>query len=129
VEDLGHTVRALGQLGVPLREVVAVQGVWAELPDGPAKPGIPWWFQVTEVNRQRLARPVGFRSLDVEIIDRGGKAVDRVQGERWELRAYETWTDLGHPAAFVQELGEVSPAPPARGVTRLVGLLKTRQGK
>lgn len=129
VEDIGEIVRVLGTLGAPLREVLSVHGTWVELSDGPEKPGSTLWFRVTEVNGWRLAKPVGFRQLDVKVIERGGKLVEGVSGERWELRAYETWPDYSPPLDFVKELGQAPSAPPARGPARIVGLLKLRNDK
>ena len=126
VAEIGRTIRALGQLGFPLRDVVSVQGSWVELTDGPAKPGSTLWFRVTEVNGQQLDKPVSFRGIDVKVVEKGGKSVERVKGEQWELRAYETWPDYGHPAEFDKEMGVVPASPPAQGATRLFGLLKRR---
>ena len=127
IEEIGTTIRVLGTLGVSLREVVSVHGTWMELTDGPAKPGSTLWFRVTELNGQQLAKPVGFRDIDVKVVEKGGKSIPGVSGERWELGAYETWPDYGHPADFVKEMGEWAAAPRARGSTRLIGLLKIRK--
>lgn len=128
-DEIGRSVNVLGKLGSPLRSVVSVSGVWVELTEGPAKPGSSLWFRVVEVGGKRLDKPVEFRVLDVEVLEKGGKAIEPAKGEQWELRAYETWPDYGHPSDFITELGQPTGAPAPRGSTRLIGLLKQRAAK
>ena len=128
-DEVGRRVRVLGKLGSPLRSVVSVSGVWVELTEGPEKPGSSLWFRVVEVNGKRLDKPVEFRALDVEVLAKDGKTIAPRKGERWELRAYETWPDYGHPSDFSDELGHPPAAPAPRGPTRLIGILKQRTAK
>lgn len=125
-DEIGRSVSVLGKLGSPLRSVVSVSGIWVELTEGPAKPGSSLWFRVVEVGGKRLDKPIEFRGLDLEVLDKDGKAMEPAKGEQWELRAYETWPDYGHPSDFVEELGHLPGAPAPRGPTRLVGVLKQR---
>jgi hypothetical protein len=128
-DEVGRSVSVLGKLGFPLRSVVSVSGIWVELTEGPSKPGSSLWFRVVEVSGKQLDKPVEFRGLDLEVLGKNGKAVEPAKGEQWELRAYETWPDYGHPSAFVEELGHQPGAPAPRGPTRLVGILKQRTAK
>lgn len=77
----------------------------------------------------RLDEPVDFRDADLKVMVKGGKTIAPVKGEQWELRAYETWPDYGHPHEFAEELGESFAAPAPRGPTRLIGVLKQRAAK
>ena len=128
-DEVGRSVSVLGRLGSSLRSVVSVSGGWVELTEGPSKPGSSLWFRVVEVNGKRLDKPVEFRGLDVEVLEKGGKTIKPAKGEKWELRAYETWPDYGHPSDFIEELGHLPGAPAPRGSTRLIGILKQRTAK
>ena len=128
-DEIGRSVRLLGKLGSPIREVMSVSGIWVKLTEGPSKPGSSLWFRVAEVNGKRLNKPMEFRALDVEVLGKGGKTIEPVNGEQWELRAYETWPGYGHPSDFLEEMGHPTGAPAPRGPTRLIGLLKQRTAK
>jgi hypothetical protein len=128
-DEVGRSVSVLGKLRSPLRSVVSVSGVWVELSEGPSKPGSSLWFRVVEVNSKLLDNPVEFRGLDVGVLEKDGKVIEPAKGEQWELRAYETWPDYGHPADFLKELGQPPAAPAPRGSTRLIGILKQRTAK
>ena len=128
-DEIGRSVSVLGKLGSPLRSVVSVSGVWVELTEGPEKPGSSLWFRVVEVGGKRLDKPVEFRVLDVEVLEKRGKTIEPAKGEQWELRAYETWPDYGHPSDFITEMGQLTGAPAPQGATRLIGLLKQRTAK
>jgi hypothetical protein len=125
-EEIGRSVTVLGRLGPSLGSVVTITGVWRET-IGRAKPGTSLWFCVDDVNGTRLDVPVEFRDLDVEAVAQSGKVVQPVKGERWSLRAYETWPAYGHPAEFLQELGHQPISPPKRSATRLIGIVKDRK--
>lgn len=61
-----------------------------------------------------------YRNVDVRVLQKDGKTIEPIQGERWTLRVYETWPDYGHHSDFIEELGEQIYAPPPRGSTRLI---------
>ncbi len=128
-DEVGRSVCVLGRLGSPLRSVVSVSGIWVEVTEGPSKPGSTLWFHVVGANGKRFDKPVEFRGLDVEVLAKDGKPIEPAKGEHWELQAYETWPDYGHPSDFLKELGSLPGAPPARGSTRLIGILKQQSAK
>ncbi len=125
-DEIGKNVQVLGRLGLAIRRVASVSGIWVELDEGPSKPGTDRWFRVMEVDGKRLDQPIDFRSLDVTVYENGAKLEKSALGEHWQLRAYETWPDYDHPADFWQELGQQVGTPAPRGPTRIIGVLKRR---
>jgi hypothetical protein len=122
-DELGGRVIVIGRLESPLRTVMTISGVWQKY-RMTAKPGDVVSFFVDEVNGKRLASPVEFRVLDVAVWEPNGAPVQPAIGQRWVLRAYETWPDRDHPDDFVAEFGLPPFAPAARGSTRLLAVIK-----
>ncbi len=130
-EDIGRSVQVVGRLGPPLRQVMSVEGTWMEIEftQPQPKPDTRLRFRVETVNGKRLDKPVDLRSLDLNVIDKDGKEVELVVGEKWVMRAYETWPDYGHPHDYAEDLSKSIASPPPRGPTRLIGILKQRTAK
>jgi len=122
-DELGGRVTVIGRLDSPLRSVLTVSGVWQKY-NMRAKPGDVVSLFVDEVNGKRLASPVEFRDLDVAVCDPTGAPVQPAIGQRWVLRAYETWPDYYHPPEFEIAMGRPPQAPAARSATRLIGVIK-----
>jgi hypothetical protein len=113
----------IGRLDRPLREVMSVKGVWVD-PGETVKPR-SWDFQVTEVNGKELAKAVVFYRSSVEVVKELNKEVNpSAAGEKWELRAYEAWTNYDPPQEYWDELGVPPASPPQRNQTQLIGVLK-----
>jgi hypothetical protein len=113
----------IGRLDHPLREVVSVKGVWVD--PGPDVKDSSLRFQVTEVNGKELTKPVVFYGYSVGVVTKQNKNINpSTAGEKWELWAYEAWTNYDHPQKYLDELGVPPASPPQRNQTQLIGVLK-----
>jgi hypothetical protein len=117
----------IGRLGQPLREVMSLKGIWVD--PGKLVKDRSLRFQVLEVNGRELDKPVDFYLRCVEVVkERDNKIRPTAAGEKWELRAYEAWTNYGHPQKYWDELGVPPGGAAQRNKTTLIGVLKKAGG-
>ncbi len=126
IDRTGGAVVLHGRLGCPLREMVTVLGTWVEHIEQRSKPDTWLRFRATHVNGKPLDQPVHFHPYDVTIVQKSGAEPEPAKGQRWELRAYETWPNRDHPAEYWKELDAMPRQPPHYGPTQIIGVLKQR---
>jgi hypothetical protein len=110
-------VVVVGRLGIPLKTMMTIRGVWKYPPRGkhPTKT-FELSFHVTHVNDHALDEPITFYRAVVHVTyplpreggDKKNAEPTPSEGDVWEIRAYETGGFRWRPAEFAKELG----APP-----------------
>ncbi len=112
--DIGEHLAIIGDLGFPVGTVLTIQGRWiVPVESGTVRdPYSRAVFKVTKINRNRVVDIV----LPANRIFYQGPFDDRVRvrpndGERWELRGYETGSNTGYPKGVLQETYGKTPMP------------------
>jgi hypothetical protein len=112
-------VVVIGRLGVPLKTMTTVRGTWQYPNRGTVRQALKpsnIKFDVTHVNGKKLENSVQFDRalvyveypLDGDDSDSNRNVPTPVEGDTWEIRAYETGAFRGRPDEFAKALG----APP-----------------
>jgi hypothetical protein len=99
-------VVVVGLLGMPLHEMMRMQGTWRTPEDD--KDVVPVLF-ITHVNGQKRQDAVRFKDHFVSAVDRGGRKVlpPKNADVTWEMYGYESYRDCFVPDEYSKAIGKI----------------------
>lgn len=100
-DEIGHSAKIVGKLGLPLGEICTVEGAWLE--PGQEKAGLKPQFRVSEVNGNPLAEAALFDEDFVRPVVGGERVAIPRPGDTWMIRCAELGGYEGLPPELIQE--------------------------